>query len=118
MGDIVPVIIDYERQARDFLVSESQREPARPGQPGLRHPANRPDDQLRGDDAPALQRADGREPGADRRPGDPDVNELFIHTQPAHLQKLRGVELDTADRNIERARYLRQHFEGAEPAPN
>ena len=36
----------------------------------------------------------------------PDLNELFIHTQPAHLQKLRGVELDTADRNIERARYL------------
>ena len=22
----------------------------------------------------------------------PDLNELFIHTQPAHLQKLRGVE--------------------------
>ena len=40
----------------------------------------------------------------------PDLNELFIHTQPAHLQKLRGVELDTADRNIERARYLRSHL--------
>jgi protein arginine kinase len=40
----------------------------------------------------------------------PLLNELFIHTQPAHLQKLRGVELDTADRNIERARYLRRHL--------
>ena len=40
----------------------------------------------------------------------PIVNELFIYTQPAHLQKLRGVELDTADRNIERARYLRRHL--------
>jgi protein arginine kinase len=40
----------------------------------------------------------------------PTLNELFIHTQPAHLQKLRGVELDTADRNIERARYLRRHL--------
>jgi protein arginine kinase len=39
-----------------------------------------------------------------------DLNELFIRTQPAHLQKLRGVELDTADRNIERARYLRKHL--------
>jgi protein arginine kinase len=38
------------------------------------------------------------------------LNQLFIHTQPAHLQKLRGVELDTADRNIERARYLRSHL--------
>ena len=40
----------------------------------------------------------------------PTLNELFIHTQPAHLQKLRGIELDTADRNIERARYLRGHL--------
>ncbi len=40
----------------------------------------------------------------------PTLNELYIHTQPAHLQKLRGVELDTADRNIERARYLRRHL--------
>ena len=41
----------------------------------------------------------------------PDVNELFIHTQPAHLQKLSGGQLDTADRNIERARYLRDHLQ-------
>jgi len=40
-----------------------------------------------------------------------DINSLLVRTQPAHLQKLRGMELDTKDRNIERARYLRQHFE-------
>ena len=40
----------------------------------------------------------------------PTINELFIHTQPAHLQKLTGGELDSADRNIERARYLRQYL--------
>jgi protein arginine kinase len=40
----------------------------------------------------------------------PTINKLFIHTQPAHLQKLRGVELDTADRNIERALYLQRHL--------
>jgi protein arginine kinase len=38
------------------------------------------------------------------------INKLFIHTQPAHLQKLRGIELDTADRNIERAHYLQRHL--------
>ena len=50
----------------------------------------------------------------------PDINALFIHTQPAHLQKLSGVELDTNDRNIERARYLRKHFEdaGGATSPN
>ena len=36
----------------------------------------------------------------------PTINKLFIHTQPAHLQKLSGMPLDTANRNIERANYL------------
>ena len=35
------------------------------------------------------------------------VNELFIHTQPAHLQKLMGASLDGEERNSARARYLR-----------
>jgi protein arginine kinase len=37
----------------------------------------------------------------------PGVNELFIHTQSAHLQKLMGSSLDTEERNSARARYLR-----------
>jgi protein arginine kinase len=40
----------------------------------------------------------------------PTVNKLFVHTQPAHLQKLTGMELDSSDRNIERAAYLRRHL--------
>ena len=44
----------------------------------------------------------------------PTVNQLFIHTQPAHLQKIRGIELDTADRNIERAIYLKRHLSKGE----
>ena len=36
------------------------------------------------------------------------VNELFILTQPAHLQKLRGCELDTPERDENRAEYVRQ----------
>lgn len=38
------------------------------------------------------------------------VNKLLIHTQPAHLQKLRGKTLNTTDRNIERAGYLQKHL--------
>lgn len=45
----------------------------------------------------------------------PTVNELFIHTQPAHLQKLRKITLDSADRNAARAAYLRQRL--ATPSP-
>ena len=38
------------------------------------------------------------------------VNELFIHTQPAHLQKLRRQVLESAERNSARATYLRQRL--------
>lgn len=35
------------------------------------------------------------------------VNQLFIHTQAAHLQKLMGTPLDGEERNAARAKYLR-----------
>ncbi len=38
------------------------------------------------------------------------VNRLFLQTQPAHLQKIRGRELDTAERNEERALFLQKHL--------
>jgi protein arginine kinase len=41
------------------------------------------------------------------------VNELFIHTQPAHLQKLVGEPLDGEARNAARARYLRTRLRAA-----
>lgn len=41
------------------------------------------------------------------------VNELFIHTQPAHLQKLQGEVLETADRNVARASYLRKRLDAS-----
>lgn len=38
------------------------------------------------------------------------INQLFVQTQPAHVQKLAGQELGTADRNETRARYLQQRL--------
>lgn len=46
------------------------------------------------------------------------VNELFIHTQPAHLQKLMGSLLDGEERNAARARYLRTRLRETGPHPN
>jgi protein arginine kinase len=40
----------------------------------------------------------------------PVVNELFIHTQPAHLQKIQGTTLEVDERNIARASYLRSRL--------
>jgi protein arginine kinase len=46
------------------------------------------------------------------------VNELFIHTQPAHLQKKMGAVLDGEERNAARARYLRTRLREAGATPN
>ena len=110
VGDIVPVLIDYERQARDFLVKESHE--------NLHDKVSRAYGILR--TAQTISSEETMHLLSSVRMGVnlglindlkiPTLNELFIHTQPAHLQKLRGVELDTADRNIERARYLRRHL--------
>lgn len=41
------------------------------------------------------------------------VNELFVLTQPGHLQKMEGSELETGDRDIARARFIRSYLESA-----
>lgn len=111
VGDVVPVIIDYERRARAELTGEKNRE-------NLHDRVSRAYGILR--TAQKISSEETMHLLSSVRMGVnlglipdlpiPTLNELFIHTQPAHLQKLRGVELDTADRNIERARYLRRHL--------
>jgi len=110
IGDIVPKIIDYERQAREFLVKESHE--------NLHDRVSRAYGILR--TAQTISSEETMHLLSSVRMGVnlglipdleiPAVNQLFIHTQPAHLQKLSGGELDTADRNVERARYLRRHL--------
>ena len=41
------------------------------------------------------------------------VNELFMQIQPAHLQKIRGEELESSERNVVRAAYLRERLGNA-----
>ena len=40
------------------------------------------------------------------------VNELFILTQPAHLQKIEGRVLSSAQRDVKRANLIRRRLEG------
>ncbi len=110
VGDVVPRLIEWERTAREFLVKESHE--------NLHDKVARAYGILR--TAQTISSEETMHLLSSVRMGVnlglisdlqiPLLNELFIHTQPAHLQKLRGVELDTADRNIERARYLRRHL--------
>jgi protein arginine kinase len=115
VGDVVPVLIDYERRAREFLVRETQQ--------NVHDQVSRAYGILR--TAQTISAEETMQLLSRVRMGVllgligdvkiSDINVLLVRTQPAHLQKIRGVELDTKDRNIERARYLRQHFEAGGP---
>ncbi len=110
VSDIVPMIIDYERQARDFLVKESHE--------NLHDRVSRAYGILR--TAQTISSEETMHLLSSVRMGVnlglindlniPAINQLFIRTQPAHLQKLTGSDMDTSDRNIERARFLRRYL--------
>ena len=118
VADVVPVLIDYERQARDFLIRESQET--------LHDRVSRAYGILR--TAQTISSEETMHLLSSVRMGVnlglindleiPTVNKLFIHTQPAHLQKITGMELDTSDRNIERASYLRRNLTSEPPRPD
>ena len=118
VGDIVPKIIGYERQARDFLIRESHE--------NLHDRVSRAYGILR--TAQTITSEETMHLLSSVRMGVnlgliedleiPTVNDLFIHTQPAHLQKLSGAELESTDRNIERARYLRRHLNKEDGGPS
>ena len=110
VGEVVPVLIDYERRARDFLVRESQKDlHDRVSRAyGILCTAQTISSEETMDLLSSVRM--GINLGLIQDLEIPTVNKLFIHTQPAHLQKLRGMELDTADRNIERAHYLQRHL--------
>ena len=110
VGDVVPVLIDYERRAREFLQKESHE--------NLHDKVSRAYGIL--STAQTISSEEtmhllssirmGVELGLLPELGMGQVNELFIQTQPAHLQKISGTELNTADRNVARAKFLRRHL--------
>lgn len=110
VGDVVPVIIAYERQAREVLKKESpdHLHDRVSRAYGILRSAQTISSQETMDHLSSVRM--GVNLGLIQNLAIPRVNELFIYTQPAHLQKLKGVEMDAGDRNIERARYLRKHL--------
>ncbi len=42
----------------------------------------------------------------------PDVDQLLIKSQPAHLQKTAGVALSSEERDIKRAQFIRSFLDG------
>jgi protein arginine kinase len=115
---VIPQIIAYERQARQSWLRDNRQ--------GLQDKVSRAHGTLRS--ATMMTSEETMELLSYVRLGInlglvadltiPAVNELFIHTQPAHLQKLIGSSLDGEERNAARARYLRQRLREAGASPN
>ncbi len=116
--EVIPQIINYERQARTTLVRETRQ--------ALQDRVSRAFGTLCS--ATMMTSEETMDLLSSVRLGVnlgllddltiPTVNELFIHTQPAHLQKLMGAPLDGEERNAARARYLRTRLREAGPQPN
>jgi protein arginine kinase len=116
--EVIPQIITYERQARNAMLKESRK--------AIQDKISRAFGTLRS--ATMMTSEETMDLLSHVRLGvnmglldDVNivtVNELFIHTQPAHLQKLMGSLLDGEERNAARARYLRSRLREADAHPN
>ena len=116
--DVVPNIVAYERRVRNALVKENRR--------SLHDQVARAYGILR--NAQTISSEETMHLLSSVRMGInlgliedleiPTVNELFVHTQPAHLQKLRREHLETAERNVARASYLRMRLSGKDAEQN
>lgn len=110
LKDVVPNIIAYERRVRTALVKENRQ--------NLHDQVSRAYGILK--NAQTISSEETMHLLSSVRMGInlgligdlaiPTVNELFIHTQPAHLQKLRHERLESAERNVARASYIRQRL--------
>lgn len=110
LKNVIPSIISYERKFRDALVKENRQ--------GLHDQVSRAHGILK--TARTISSEETMHLLSSVRMGVnlgliedlpiPTVNELFIHTQPAHLQKMRNAHLETSERNQARASYLRQRL--------
>lgn len=108
--DVIPHILSYERRVRTALVKENRR--------GLHDQVSRAYGNLK--HAQTISSEETMHLLSSVRLGVnvgliddlsmASVNELFIHTQPAHLQKLRHERLESAERNVIRASYIRQRL--------
>jgi protein arginine kinase len=116
--EVIPQIITYERQARQTLVRDSKQ--------ALQDRVSRAFGTLCS--ATMMTSEETMDLLSSVRLGInlglldditiPTVNELFIQTQPAHLQKLMGTSLDGEERNAARARYLRTRLRECGAHPN
>ena len=108
--EVVPMILKYERRAREQMIEEKRQE--------LHDHISRAYGVLSSAQTISSEETMhllssvrlGVNLGLIEDVSIPVLNELFIQTQPAHLQKLKQKSLDSAERNIARASLLRRRI--------
>jgi protein arginine kinase len=110
VGSIVPTVISYERKAREVLVKDGNHDLF--DQVSRAYGTLQNAQQISSEETMHLlsKVRMGINLGLIGDLEIPVINKLFIQTQPAHLQKLRGGQTDSAHRNRERASYLHRHL--------
>lgn len=110
VAEVVPVVVSYERKAREFLVNENQHDLF--DQVSRAFGTLQSAQQISSEETMQLlsRVRMGVNLGLIGGVELPTVNKLFIHTQPAHLQKLARMPLNPNQRNIQRATYLQSHL--------
>jgi protein arginine kinase len=116
LSDVVPQIIQYERTARQALLNERRQH--------LHDQVSRAYGVLK--TAQTISSEETMHLLSSVRMGInlgliddlaiATVNELFIQTQPSHLQKIQGTELGVEERNVARASFLRSRLVNGRPA--
>ncbi len=108
--EVVPQIIRYERNVRDSLIAENRRglEDRVWRAYGMLERARLITSEETMDLLSAVRM--GVNLGLIEQMPISMVNELFIQTQPAHLQKMEGRRLETPERDITRADFIRKRL--------
>ncbi|MFM7117297.1 MAG: protein arginine kinase, partial [Planctomycetota bacterium] len=110
VSEVVPVLINYERKAREYLINENQHDLF--DQVSRAYGTLQNAQQISSEETMHLlsRVRMGINLGLIGNVEIPTINKLFVHTQPAHLQKLSRAILSNSQRNIERANYLQSHL--------
>ena len=110
VSDVILFVIDYERKARQFLLDEKQNDLF--DRVSRAYGTLQTAQQISSEETMYLlsRVRMGVNLGLIDNLEIPAINQLFLRTQPAHLQKIRDTSMDTDRRNVERAIYLREQL--------
>jgi protein arginine kinase len=112
--EVIPRILEYERRAREEMLREKRQELH--DQISRAHGTLKSAQKISSEETMVLLSSVrmGVNLGLIDDIPVSTLNELFIQTQPAYLQKLKKVPLDSAERNISRAALIRSRLKEAE----